>query len=84
MHNPPTWGLIYWPLYIVAAIALFAGPELVALFTHSSNTLSYFAWWELGIGGRYNPHTVFWWVSLLGFIAITATLIGHIWFRTPA
>lgn len=83
MSSPPTWGLVYWPLYIIAAIAAFAGPELVAFFTNHANTLSDFSWYELGIGGRYDPRTWVWWVSLAGFLAIVGLLTAHIWFRTP-
>lgn len=83
MKSVPTWGLIYWPAFISAVIGAFLSGELPALFTNSANTLSYFAQYELGIGGRYTPHNVFWWISLLGTIAVTGVLIGHIWFKTP-
>ena len=79
----PTWGLAYWPVFLVATIAAFAGPELAALFTNVRNTLSDFAWYELGLHGRYDPHTWVWWVSLVGFVLVAAVLVGHIWFVTP-
>lgn len=79
----PSWGLIYWPAFIVAVLALFAGPELGALFTNPRNTLSDFAWYELGIGGRYDPHSWIWWVALIATLSVMGVLIGHIFFRAP-
>ena len=83
MGKVPTWGLIYWPIFMSVVIGGFLSGELPALFTNHGNTLSYFAQYELGSGGKYTPHNVFWWISLIGFSLITAVLIGHIWFRTP-
>lgn len=82
MH--PTWGLVYWPIFITSVICAFAGPELAAFFTNHRNTLSDFAWYELGLSAHYSPHTWFWWVSLVATLAIFGTLVGHIWFQTPA
>jgi hypothetical protein len=79
----PTWGLIYWPIFLTAVIAAFSGPELGAFFTNDRNTLSEFAWYELGVGGRYDPHTPIWWITLIGSLFIIATVIGHIWFKVP-
>jgi hypothetical protein len=79
----PTWGLLYWPAFIYTVTILWGVPEAYAFFTNHRNTLSDFAWYELGIKGSYGPHSVSWWASLILVLAIGATLIGHIWFQTP-
>jgi hypothetical protein len=78
-----TWGAVYWPVALCAVVMAFAPAELAALFTNPGNTLSWFAWTELGIGGRYDPHTAAWWISLAGWALFVFVITGHIWFRTP-
>lgn len=78
-----TWGLVYWPKYLIVASVFFLVPETYAFFTNADNTLSDFAWRELGIGGTINQHHSAWWFSLVAWIMFAVVITGHIWFRTP-
>jgi hypothetical protein len=80
----PTWGLLYWPAFIYAVAILFLGPEVYAFFTNDRNTLSDFAWYELGISGTIDYHHPAWWISLIATVVFLGMLIGHIWFKTPS
>jgi hypothetical protein len=79
----PTWGSDYWPWFLLGAGLAFLIPEVIAFFTNSANTLSDFSWYELGISGRINHHTVYWWVSLAAWWVFVGVISAHIWFRTP-
>lgn len=79
-----TWGLAYWPKYMIVASLAFIIPETVAFFTNASNTLSDFAWYELGINGTINRHDFAWWISLIAWAMFVIVITGHIWFRTPS
>lgn len=79
-----TWGRYYWPFFIVVASLLFLGPELIALFTNRSNTLSEYAWHELNVNPRIPVHTLAWWISLIAFILAIFVLVIHIWFKRIA
>ena len=80
----PTWGLLYWPLFLVAVSALFAGPELFALFTNHANTLSDFSRYEIGITGRtVHPGVPAWWISQTAWLLFVVVITGHIWYLTP-
>jgi len=82
--NRPTWGLEYWPVFLVVVSSLFLGPEAFAFFTNHENTLSDFAWYELGVSGTYGSHSWAWWFSLIAVVVFLAVLIGHIWFKVPS
>ena len=79
-----TWGFWYWPIFIWTVIGIFVPPETYAFFTNSNNTLSDFAWYELGIHGSYTPHSPTWWGSLVITVSAMAVLVAHIWFKTPS
>lgn len=82
--NRATWGLIYWPTFIYVVLAEFAPAEIYAFFTNSNNTLSDFAWYELGIHGSVTPHSAAWWASLILWAFFVFIITAHIWFRTPS
>jgi hypothetical protein len=79
----PTWGLAYWQWFLVAGSLAFLVPEVFALCTNSVNTLSDFSWYELGLAGRVNHHTVAWWLSLAAWSLFAGVITAHIWFRAP-
>lgn len=79
-----TWGLWYWPKYLIVASLLFLAPEAYAFFTNHNNTLSDFAWNELGIGGTINQHHPAWWFSLVAWLVFFVVITGHIWFKNPS
>ena len=79
----PTWGLHYWPVFLIAVSVAFLIPEFIALLTNSVNTLSDYSWFQLGISPHLSRHTIAAWLSLAGWLAFVAVITGHIWFRTP-
>lgn len=78
-----TWGLWYWPAFILTTLVLFAPAETYALMTNPQNTLSDFAWREFGFpqSGDSLMFTAAWYFSFAGYIAITVFLGIHIWFE---
>lgn len=79
-HSVITWGRWYWPAYFAVVAVGFLPAEIYALITNVWNTLSYFAWHEMGIGGTYSPHTPGWWISLIAWCLFTVVITAHIWF----
>lgn len=84
----PTWGLTYWPYFLITIglifIIGFLPPEIYALITNPSNTLSDYSWHELDVSVAWNAgkHTLAWWLSLITFCTGISLLITHIWFRS--
>jgi hypothetical protein len=81
----PTWGLWYWPFWIVISTAFFLPVECYALITNQAqNTLSEYCWHELDVTRAltFDSHGAAWWASLImwGFFVIAITL--HIWGRS--
>lgn len=78
-----TWGRLYWPFFLIVVSLLFLGPELIALFTNSANTLSGYSWRELHVGRIYpSIHTVAWWVSLAAWVVSVIVVTLHIWWKS--
>lgn len=77
-----TWGLWYWPSFILAVVALFSVPEIVALITNTYNTLSWFAWRAFGFPrpGVGTIYTAAWYFSFALYLVIVTFLAIHIWF----
>jgi hypothetical protein len=59
---------------------IIGGPEIYALITNPTNTLSDYSWLELGVHSNFIP-TFAWYASLIVFIMVAIVLIIHIWFR---
>jgi hypothetical protein len=81
----PTWGLIYWPTYLMISLSLFLPVEVYALVTNQAqNTLSDYCWHELDVTKALaiSGHGMAWWCSLIlwGFFVVAITL--HIWYRS--
>ncbi len=78
----PTWGVYYWPIVLTVMTFAILGPELYALFTNVSNTLSVWVWTEM----RVNPGDHFWaWTfgRLATFViwcGLVFWLTWHFWF----
>lgn len=47
-----TWGNVYWPVFLLVALAAFLGPEIYALATGGKNSLSDWVWRVLVITER--------------------------------
>lgn len=81
----PTWGLWYWPAFMLITLAMFAPAETIALMTNPQNTLSDFAWKEFGFPSAGYPHshlyTAAWYFSFASYIAVAVFLGYHIWFE---
>lgn len=80
------WGYMYWPLYLTAVSAGFLPAEIVAIATNTRNTLSYYAWHELGVmpGGKPLPDTAAWFLTQAAFIVMVIWLWRHIWYHQYA
>lgn len=76
----PTWGLWYWPNYLIGVGGAFLVAEVYAFFTNVWNTLSYYAWYEMGITGRLSPHHPAWWISFIAWLVFVVAITAHIWF----
>ena len=75
-----TWGLHYWPWYLIAVAVAFLIPEVYALFTGHANTLSDYAWQELDVRAHFH-HTLAWGLSQAAFVLAAGVLYFHIWWR---
>lgn len=77
------WGNTYWPIYIIGATLTFLIPEIIALFTNSVNTLSDYAWRNLGFPshGTRIPDTAAWFLTQGAFIVVALWLLLHIWYH---
>lgn len=78
-----TWGLYYWPYYLILTGATFLIPEIIALITNANNTLSDYSWRELHVGGAFShtQHTAAWWISIVAWALAVIVLTAHIWFK---
>lgn len=78
-----TWGAWYWPTFLALTSGAFLVAEILALATNAANTLSDFAWRELGLPltGRPPLHTASWLLSLGAWLTVAFWLTEHIWFR---
>jgi hypothetical protein len=79
------WGIRYWPVFLSVASAFFLIPELIALFTNASNTLSDYCWNQLHVNVSFGhgAHTVAWWFSLVAWFMFVVLITIHIWWRGP-
>lgn len=79
-----TWGLFYWPKFLIAGSMFFLLPELFALITNASNTLSDYCWRELNVNVTFGEgqHSVAWWASLASWLVFTIIITLHIWWRS--
>lgn len=80
---PATWGLTYWPIYLIVVSLGFIPAETTALITNPANTLSDFAWRELGFPDKASPvpYTAAWYFSFAAYVMVVVFLAIHIWFR---
>lgn len=84
MHHGMTWGRDYWPIMLIIVFLLFAIPEVSALFTNWSNTLSDYARYELNINTiklPFNKHSIAWITSMILWIIFVFWITWHIWFE---
>jgi hypothetical protein len=79
----PTWGLWYWPAFLIVTSLAFLPAEVTALFTNSVNTLSDYSWFELSVDPHLTRHTIAWAFSLIVWLLFVTVITGHIWFRSP-
>lgn len=87
-HLGITWGHHYWPIALIIASVtlalLFFPAEIYAIFTNTSNTLSDFSRYELGVttafGQQTIAHTFAWWASFLVWMSFVFVITLHIWF----
>jgi hypothetical protein len=79
-----TWGIYYWPIWIVVTALLFLPTEIFAVITNPANTLSEYCWHELNVTQAltFSAHGMAWWISLImwGFFVVAITL--HIWYAS--
>lgn len=82
-HLGITWGHVYWPWYLAVTAIGFLTPELYALFTNTDNTLSDYAWHELGVSLSTKPivHSAAWLLTQGMFIVMAIWLVLHIWYH---
>jgi hypothetical protein len=69
------WGNWYWRIYLALFTTAFLGPEIYALSSNASNTLSDFVWRTL------KPNSAVWYLSLGLWVTLTSWLVFHFWFR---
>jgi hypothetical protein len=76
-----TWGLLYWPYWMILTGLTFLVPEISALCTNYRNTLSDYSRYELSVGTSFGHgvHTVAWYVSLIGWLLFVVVITLHIW-----
>ena len=79
---PITWGLLYWPIYLVSVTIGFAVPEVIGLFTNTRNTLSWYAWTEMHVRPMepFTVHNAGWFLSQGMFLTVASWLLYHIWY----
>jgi hypothetical protein len=84
MKLEPTWGGYYWPFFLIVASLLFLVPELIALFTNATNTLSDYSWRELNVRGglHFDQHTAAWGISLAAWLVFVIVITLHIWWKS--
>lgn len=75
INHPITWGVNYWPWFLLGFTVLFLGPEIYALSTNAANTLSDYVWQAL------KPNSAVWYLTLGGWLTLTSWLVFHFWFR---
>ena len=73
------WGKLYWPYWMILTSVTFLVPELIAVFTNVSDTLSDYARAELNVTAQMTVHTVAWYVSLAGWLLFVLVITAHIW-----
>jgi len=81
----PTWGLVYWPAYLLVSLSLFLPVEVFALAAgQAKNTLSDYCWHELGVTRalEVSGHGAAWWASLVLWGFFVAAITMHIWYRS--
>jgi hypothetical protein len=76
-----TWGRYYWPFFLLAVTVAFAIPEIYAIITNVSNTLSDYSWQELHVGRIWPVHTIAWYCSLAVWGLFVVVITAHIWWR---
>jgi hypothetical protein len=91
MKTLATWGVHYWPLFLIISsgwLALgFGIPEGIALgenpsISHVDNTLSYYARTELhaNVAIYGSIHTIAWWATFIIWMTFVIWITAHIWF----
>lgn len=75
-----TWGLWYWPAFLISVSLAFLAPESVAFFTNHANTLSDYSWLQLSVNST-GRHIFAWYASLIAWSVFTVVITAHIWFR---
>lgn len=76
-----TWGIFYWPYWIVLTSLTFLVPEVIALVTNWRNTLSNYAWTELNVSPHITVHTIAWYISLIVWLLFVVVITAHIWWE---
>jgi type II secretory pathway component PulF len=76
-----TWGKYYWPYFLILTSVIFLVPEIVALFTNVTNTLSWYARHMLNVSAHMTVHTLAWYISLTAWILFVIVITGHIWWN---
>lgn len=76
-----TWGPHVWPWFLIAVAGVFLALETYALVTNSANSLSDYAWTELGIRGFRPVHSAAWLLTLGAWLTLAYFVTEHIWFR---
>jgi hypothetical protein len=77
------WGNTYWPIWISVCSFLFLVPEVISQIFNHYNSLSEYAWRELGVSKafQFTMHSAAWYLSLTAYIMAFVILLIHIWFR---
>ena len=77
-----TWGLLYWPIYLISVTIGFAVPEVIGLFTNTRNPLSWYAWDEMHVRPMmpFTAHNAGWFLSQGMYLTIASWLLWHIWY----
>lgn len=81
-----TWGMAYWPIFLIVTAVGFLVPELIALVTNTANTLSDYSWRELGLSINFRHpgnvmHNAAWILTLGAWLTASFFLTAHIWFQ---
>ena len=78
-----TWGVWYWPVFLIVTSLLFLGPEIYALLTNTLNTLSDYASTQLGLNLSVTArqiHNAAWFLTQGVSLVVVIWLWFHIWY----
>jgi hypothetical protein len=78
------FGRLYWPIWLTLCGVSFAIPELWALATNQTNTLSDYCWNELHVTRalEFTIHSVAWYSSFFAWLIFVIIITLHIWYRS--